>query len=266
MDIAAHPNFAAFRAVLLDAPARELAAILYGPSWEDSLVETAQGWRTRRLPKAIYLAPLIEPILAGRLAHDGRSHRETRSGGWWAHAADRWHPVSLHTIARALHEAVNPILVEARDRRDKAQAEWKGLTAGFSDAHLTFAQYRRPVRDADLRVALLGALGAFVDSDAERTIGGVAAYLKDPERLPGFTLGDDAAEAVLRDHLDDVLDVEDWAPGQRITSRELVEAFERRGCTLPSRVLLRVAPRLFGPRRVNQGFRYFEIPDDLVEA
>src|SRR3954452_14857941 len=113
MDLTTTNAYPAFRSVLLDTPSRELAARLYGPDWESSLVRTERGWRTRRLPKAAYLLPVLAPLLAGRVAFDGRSHRETRTGGWWASiTGGAWHPVSLSTVGLALLQVTDP-LVEA---------------------------------------------------------------------------------------------------------------------------------------------------------
>jgi hypothetical protein len=220
-----------------------LAASLYGPAWREAVHQTATGWwRTSRDPLPTFLADFLGDVLRDVVAHDGRSTRESRAGGWWRRSSSGvWSPTSVEGVAAMLHADLSEILAEALADAERVRAEARRAPDG--------APIHGQVRAASIRAAVLSGLSHVVASIGKH-LSGALRILRERSAL---TMPADALRAVASSWLDDALDRGDLTPvrGRLLVAdvKALHDDQTRSGeAVLPLLALYRALDDLLGPR------------------
>jgi hypothetical protein len=227
------------RARLRD-PARhgeEILRALYGPGWASSLHHYEDGGRERvrfrRLPKPRKAAEFLRPILAGRLAHDGRARTgRDRSGGWWLLDEDSgsWRAAAVVEVVDVLAEVGEALLAEAIEAEQVAEyaVDSEEYAAGESGRRRKAggaprAVYRERSRAREVAAAF-DSLSGLLESGLT-TLGAVLAFFRErPEfRLPEEVLADQVREWLAEEVVDVVPGI---VPGARVLAADLWRMYD----------------------------------------
>lgn len=246
---------------LLDAPAEELAATLYGVGWRSNVVRNENGvWRTRRLPLPRPLLDFLRDVLPGAIGHDGRSTRESRTAGWWLRTGTGWRPIGVEALAAEVGRAI-------RDPHDatlarRAAARLAAREVPSFDREDLANPLIRAVDDAAIRAAVVEALAVALDSFG-RSFREALAALRDDER---FRLPADAVDGIACNWLDAALaDGRLSTPGGRLPVEDVRKALEA-DPVLPLQALFGALDRVLGPRARSSVSRFWRVPVESARA
>jgi hypothetical protein len=233
-----------------------LAEALYGPGWRTpvkSRFETGE-WYASRHPDAIRVARYLAPLLAGRVAHDGRGQRTSRTSGWWLLGdSSRWLPTDAEALAEPLTEVTEALYRAASEI--ESSARFTSLRSVSMDAKARHA-------DARLRLAVLESLMVLTSRSGRPLFAALQAT------RPHLPLPKEALAAIARDWLDEALDLDEIeadASG-RVWTEDVSGLLLSAGEYLPRPLLFRGLDLALGGRRKSGPRRYWLIPATPEEA
>jgi hypothetical protein len=243
----------------------ELLTRLYGPNHRAHVYEAIRAealvgrrWVARGRLQALRAADFLGPMLVDRLAHDGRSRRQSRTSGWWVRRDGAWHPSTAHTAAAECLKVCDELLVLAQARRDTARREHTRATrSGGRNTETTYAE----MDGSERMVAALDTLTNRAASGPEG-FGGVLATIRGDDRL---SLPEDALRDSLRSWLASTASRLGWPPGRRVEAARVWRAYAEDTppeVRLPKRVLYERIDAFLGDR-VDDAWR---LPIGLSEA
>lgn len=232
-----------------------LLRTLYGPEWRDSIVGVARDLKTtryvaRRHPKPLRVVDFVAPIASGLIAHDGRPARSrvSRTAGWWTRptTSDAWTESATTSIVRALRDAVEGLVREARARFD-------ALGGSFAASEVETREWS----EAGRLLAALGSLLAMLDGGPSR-VGETFHAMREDDR---FALPDEDLGGMLREWLAEAAAAHDWRPGRKVAASRIFAAYEADGAPggFLKQEFFRRLDAVIGPRRKYE----YRLPADL---
>ncbi|GGF57030.1 hypothetical protein GCM10011519_33740 [Marmoricola endophyticus] len=244
-------------AVGLADPAHDVPAILYGPAWREAISfddDFGVFRKARGFPKPVRLARYLEPLLSGRVAHDGRprGNDSARSAGWWARseASEPWAPVSLGQVVTALSEVADALLVEAQRLARESNATVLAIRA----EEPPLRHHRTRLQQAEEEQIRRGAVKASASSLSGLLAGGPSRFgetarvlREDPDRfgLPSTALVEHVGAWFAQ-----TARAEGWGSGPRgrVKSSDVWLAYRDTPRALPQPDFFRLLEDSIGPR------------------